>query len=348
MRKLLAIAALTVLATSGCKKDNKSGSQTQTDPKADPLAKDKPVDQTAKQGDGTKPADSLKPDDKVVTPEAPGPQNGPTVTLVSAGSDPKVQLRYKPQQGDKASVDMVMTMGMELNMGGGGGGGGGGMPRMEMPPITMTMDTEITSSTADAFELAAEVTKVDVDAKKSPDMAGALGPIMQKMVGMKMTSRMTRRGIMEKVDVKLPADFDPQMAQMMDQFKQSMNQMTAPFPEEAVGVGAKWKVASNIDINGAHVTQTVSFELVSLDGDKGTAKVSLEQNAAAQTMTMGGVSAKLEHMTGGGSGTMTFDLVRVMPQDAKLAMKTELAINAQGQSAETKMDIDMTINSKKK
>lgn len=341
MRKLLGIAVLAVLGTAGCKKDNKSGSPTQTDP----VTKDKPAD-PMKPADGTKPADGLKPDDKqVVTPPAdPGPQNGPTVTLVSAGSDPKVQLRYKPQQGDKTSVDMVMKMGMELSM----GGGGGGMPRMDMPAITMTMDTEITSSTADAFELTADVTKIDIDKKASPDMAGALGPIMQKMVGMKMTSRMTRRGIMEKADVKLPADFDPQMAQMMDQFKQSMNQMTAPFPEEAVGAGAKWTVASNIDLNGAHVTQTVSFELVSLDGDKGTAKISLEQNAAAQTMNMNGVSAKLEHMTGGGSGTMTFDLVRVMPQDAKLGMKTDLAITAQGQSAETKVDVDMTIKSKKK
>jgi hypothetical protein len=320
MRHFTWIAALAILSTAACKKDDGSKSET---------AKPKTGDVTPEAGGGGGGGAASKDG------------NGPTVKLVSPGAEPRTALRYAPQQGDKDRLDMVMKMGMEMKM-----GAAGGMPRVDIPPMTMMFDTEVTSSTADAFELSANVTDVKLDAPPGSPMADAMQPELAKIIGMKMTSRMTRRGILEKADVKMPANVNPQMLQMMDSMKQSMSQATAPFPEEPVGVGATWQVISNLEANGMKVTQTATFELVSLDGNKGTAKIKLEQTAPPQEIkppgTPASIKTRLNHLASSGSGEMSFDLSRVVPVKSNVSMKSDISISAEGQGE--KQDVSMKMD----
>ena len=102
MRHITWIAALALVSTAACKKDDKTS-------KSEPA---KPGDVVAEKpaggGGGTATADG----------------NGPQVKLVSNGAEPRIALRYAPAQGDKDRLDMVMKMAMEMKM-----GGAGGMPR---------------------------------------------------------------------------------------------------------------------------------------------------------------------------------------------------------------------------
>jgi hypothetical protein len=346
MRHITWIAALALITTASCKKDNKKTEPEQPKP-TDTTAKDKTGSDSTKPADGTNPV-APSPDTTTKDP-VPANASAPTVTLVSAGSDPKVALRYAPTQGDKDRLDMVMNMGMEMNM------GGGSMP-MKIPPMTMVMDTEITSATADSFELSANVTSVKIDAKKGDPMGDAMGPELDKMVGMKMISKMTKRGILEKADIQMPPGINPQMMQMMDSMKQSVSQATAPFPDEPVGVGASWKVVSNLENGGMKIIQTANFELVKMDGNKGTLKIKIEQTAPPQEVKQPGMPAgfttKLDHLATTGTGEMNFDLTRVVPASAKVTMKSDFALTAEGQGQKQqvsmKMDIAMTMKGTKK
>jgi hypothetical protein len=323
------IAALALVTTAACKKDDKGGS--------------KPEGEKPKVGDTVDPA--TKPAGGGGGTTAPAANaNGPQVKLVSAGAEPRQALRYAPQQGDKDKLDMVMNMGMEMSM-----GAAGSMPRVDIPPVTMAFDCEVTSSTPETFELAAAVTDVKVDPSGGA-MVDMIQPEMAKFVGMKMTSQMTRRGILVSADVKLPPNVNPQMMQMMDSMKQSLSQATAPFPEEPVGVGAKWEVISNMETNGMKLSQTATFELVALDGGKGTAKISLVQTAPPQDVNApgmpAGAKARLNHLKSTGSGEMQFDLARVVPQKSNVALKSEVStsIDAQGQKQNVDMKMDMKMD----
>jgi len=326
MRHICWIAALALVTTAACKKDDKGGAKSQSE---------KP-----KSGDSTDPAKPAGGGGGATTPEA---TNGPSVKLVSAGAEPRQPLRYTPQQGSKDSFEIEMRIGVDA----------GGM-KIDMPAMTMMFDFEVTSTTPDAFELAATLTETKVDAKAAGAMGEAMQAELAKLSGMKMINRMTRRGVLEKADIKLPAGFNPQMAQVMDSMKQSMQQAFAPFPEEPVGVGASWEVAGDIEASGMKLHQKAVFELASLDGTKAGLKVKLEQSAGAQDVNTpgmpAGIKTHLNTLAGGGTGEMSIDLSRAVPRSGSFAMKSDASMTveqgAQKQTVTAKTTVDVELKAK--
>jgi hypothetical protein len=266
---------------------------------------------------------------------------GPVVTVTSAGAEPRRALRYSPAKGARDRVQMVMRMAMTM------GFGETNVPRVEMPPIAMTMDTVVTSATADRFVVAAKVTEVRVEEAPDPAVTAAVRKEVGAMVGMTMTMTMTRRGLLESADVKLPSGVSPQIAQMMESMKQSMSQVTPPFPEDPVGVGASWTAVSQLEANSLKLTQTAVFELVKLDGDRGTSKIEITQKALPQSVnppgTPPGVKTHLESLATTGNGELSFDLGRVMPIDAKMQSSSAMQMSVSQQGQTTPMSMTMEI-----
>ena len=53
--------------------------------------------------------------------------------------------------------------------------------------------------------------------------------------------------------------------QLLDQMQQSFAQMGAPFPDEPIGVGARWTVNTLIAQQGMKVQQVATYELTELE-----------------------------------------------------------------------------------
>jgi len=66
----------------------------------------------------------------------------------------------------------------------------------------------------------------------------------------------------------------------MDQMKGFVTQLIAPFPEEAIGPGARWEAKIPINSQGMTMDQTATYEAVSLEGERLTTKSALVQHAA--------------------------------------------------------------------
>jgi hypothetical protein len=293
---------------------------------------------TPKPTPGTPPVQQVALDPE---PEASGtPVPAPVVTLIDAGSGPKAELRYAPKKGARSTMNMQMTMEVSL------GFGGSTMPSVRTPPMLMTMEGVITRVGATTFDMSVRVTGADVDPSGDPAMVKAMRPELLKLVGMVTTMRMDRLGRVQTADVSMPGTVDASTQQFMESMRQSMSQATAPFPDEPVGAGARWTVASTVENSMMSLSQKSEFELVDLKGDQGTAVVKLTQEAPPQIVhppnTAGtNVVTKLDSMTGTGKGKVTFDLVAVAPIAFELTSTIDMAMTVTQGTTTSNMTMGM-------
>lgn len=308
------------------------------------------VAQDAAAGKSSQPA-TEKPADQADTTVKPAADSGTTqVKLLQAGAEPRKVLRLAPKVGDTQTMALTMKMGMEMKM------AEMEMPAMKIPPMHMDMNVKI-KEVSDAgditYELSMGDAKMDDDPDASPEIAKAMEAAMAGLKDMSGTVKLSNRGIALDLDWKTPNGANAQVQQTIDQMKDSMSHLTAPLPEDAVGVGAKWESTGTVKSQGMSLKQTATYELLSLEGDRVTIKTAITQSAANQKISnpsMPGLKVDVSKMTSKGSGKTTLDLSRILPQEGTMDLKTEMAmgiaVGGEKQTMTMKMDIGLQMESK--
>ena len=275
----------------------------------------------------------------------------PTVKLLNAGTGPATTLRLAATKGDKQSIVMTMTMDMEMSV------GGTAQPSVKLPAMQMTIDLEVTEVTADrdvryVFNLSAA--DVVADPAVAAEVSAIVKTQLQAMVGTKGKALVTERGLTKEADIEFPPGLDPQTRQMMSGMKESLNQLSAPLPEEAVGQGASWDVTTTITQNGLTLKQVATYTLTEAGRGGFTAKIGVRQKADPQEMKAPGLppgtKVHLQDMTSEGEGDVRLDLTRLAPARSSVQMKSSMRsmIEAMGQQTpmSMKMGMGMLIESK--
>lgn len=178
---------------------------------------------------------------------------------------------------------------------------------------------------------------------------------MQGVTGIHGTATVDSTGRTKSADFQTTKPLDAQMQQLMGNIKQSMSQLTAPFPEQAVGVGARWKVEMTLEQMGLPMKQVATYQLRSLRGRQGTLGISLVQMKTSATASLPnlppGAEAKILKLDSSGQGEVKFDLAAMGPvlTTTKLKSHVETEIKAQGQTQVMAMDMkmDMRLNLKR-
>jgi hypothetical protein len=98
----------------------------------------------------------------------------------------------------------------------------------------------------------------------------------------------------------------------MTSMEKSMQQMTALFPEEAVGCGASWRTTGEITVLDVTFLQTHLYTLESKEGDALQISMSMEQNVRK------GVAG---HVTG--NGRIVIDINKFVPTHVSIALHEE-------------------------
>jgi hypothetical protein len=186
-------------------------------------------------------------------------------------------------------------------------------------------------------------------------VAEAMKNAMAGMKGVGGTGTVSSRGIDKGTDIKAPEGADPQVNQFVNQMKEMMSRVAPPFPEEAVGAGAKWEIKMPIKSEGVSLSQTEAYELVSSDGERGSAKTSVTQTAANQKIPnpmMPGTKVDLTKLTGKGTVEFTFDLAQIAPPESSMEFHQDMTTSmttsnsSQKQSTTRKTDLNLHIESK--
>jgi hypothetical protein len=290
---------------------------------------------------------------EVVKPPAkPQPATAPSasVTLISAGNEPRKALRIRAAPGDKQALTMTTKTAMDMVM--------GEMPAqaMKLPAMTMVMNVTVKSVSADgdiAYETVITDAGVADDPEGNPMIAAAMKSSLAGIKGLSSSGVLSSRGLNKGTEVKVPAGADPQTRQYLDQMKESFSSLSAPFPEEAVGPGAKWEVKLPLKSQGMTIAQTATYELVSIEGDRLNMKASVVQRAANQKIenpSMPGLKMDLTEMNGTGKGTVMFDQAKLLPSSANIDSHTEMVMGmdmgGQKQNMSVKTDMNLRLDSK--
>ena len=275
------------------------------------------------------------------------------VKLIDPGAEPRQVLRLHVKPGDKQMVIMTVKMTMDMDM---GAAGGTNAPKaMDLPAMSMPMDVAVQSVAPNGditYEAVFEEPGVANDTNAAPPVMQAMKMALGKIKGMTCTGVISSRGVSKGVDVKVPADADPQMRQSIEQIKQSMHNVGTPMPEEAVGAGAKWEIKMPVKSQGMSIDQTADYQLASAQGDKVSATFTLTQTAANQKIqnpSMGNVQMNLLQYTGNGTGNVTTDLSKLMALQANMKMQidmnSQITVGTKTQPLSMKMGMDMSLES---
>jgi hypothetical protein len=248
------------------------------------------------------------------TDATPGP---PEVTLLDAGSAPKKELRHVFAVGAKQKL--VMKSKTRVT--------GANLP---IPPISLTvpMSSKVVkvNKAGDArFEFSAGPFQTGMGGGGLGALGGLLGGgggggSSKKFAGW---GWITARGVIREYHVEEGAENGDAPVESGD-----------PFPEEAVGVAARWKVKQILDDKDGPVEQLTVYRLVKLDVAKKLVVTSFERT---QVPTGGGGAGAAKS-----SGDLIFHLGDVYPT-GKLSMARAMAIDVPGMTGSLKLVSDVVI-----
>jgi hypothetical protein len=267
--------------------------------------------------------------------EAPAAAAKGGVKLLEPGAEPRNVLRYHPKVGDKQTAIMTMKIKLDMQMPP-AKPGGAPMTMPTIPTMNMPMDMTVQSVAANGditFESIIGEIGMAEEPGTAPEVMQAMKTQMAAMKGTTVSTVMSNRGISKKVDIKLPGNVDPQARQMMDQMKERTGNLTVPFPEEPVGVGAKWEMKKTNKVQTMSVDQTGTYELVSVEGDRVIAKLSVDSSTSVKGQT-GPTKISIT-----GNGTVNLDLAKLAGPSATLDMHMESPTG----NGPMKMDMNMSI-----
>lgn len=245
--------------------------------------------------------------------------------LLSEGRGPKQELRFKVGSGDQQELAMGLTLKLSMTA------DGTTMPTQSVPRMSLSMDSTVLR-VAPNGDITYEM-RLDGGDSDVPPMSGS--------------ATITARGIAKNVSFGATMGGNPQLQQAMQTMRGSIEQFSAPFPSEPVGVGARWQHKLEQEVMGIEMKQITTFTLVSLKGTRGKVMITVEQEADADDFELpgfpGGASVELDEFKGRGSGYIVFDLEKIGPVEAELQLKISIEMTAEFRGEEKQAQMDMTV-----
>lgn len=273
--------------------------------------------------------------------------HGIEVELLEAGTSPRQILRLKPTKGSKQSSVMTMTMAQKISM------RGQKLPAPETPPMAFTIDVTINDVATNGdvnFEFVYSNVELLEDASNPSPISGVLKPILKSIEGLSGSGVVSERGFTRDSRMVIPEGVAPQLRMMLSSLQESMSRISAPFPEEEVGVGGKWNVIQMVTANGLTLKQTTTHTLKGFQGDKCDIVTEVAQSAEPQDVKVPGLpdgtTMKLKSLEFSGDGTMLFDPKSIFPTSSVSVgsqASMQIIIGGQSQDMETDTKIKLKI-----
>lgn len=268
------------------------------------------------------------------------------ITVLAAGAQPRSALRYAIARDYKEQLEMTTLINMALSM------GAAGSQSIQMPNVRMTADlatTNVTPAGDVSYDITFTGMKADPFSGADPNVVATMQGFEADFKNLRGSATITPRGVTRDVHFDTSKMANPQMAQILDSVSASVNGLSIPLPEEAVGVGARWEARQTVDAGGFKQQQKSVWQLVSADGKSVKLSVTIDATAPPQPvvnpMMPPGADVRLESMTSSGSGTVTLHLNSLVPtSEMNTKASTTMSINMGGASQQVIVDATTKVN----
>jgi hypothetical protein len=276
----------------------------------------------------------------------------PSLELIDPGTEPRQKLRFKPVLNSKQIATMTMNMTMGLSV------AGKPTPINQLPATVMAFETLVTQIDANGdIHYQFRYTNIDVvgDAKVPPALRAQLRTQLQKLKGIQGKVVTDDRGQTKFGKFDLPPALGSPDKQMLKQISNSVEQLSSPVPEPALGVGATWRVLSTPKINGMAFKQVATYKLASIKDGTMMLNVALNQQAPPQQMNVDGLekgrTLNLKSLLGTGQGQIVMKLDRLIPLSSNMTSQLRSEMESPNPSGApmkmtTSTKMELTLKSK--
>lgn len=251
-------------------------------------------------------------------------------------------LRYRLSEvaAQRTQMDMDMTIGV---------GFGGQTFDQTMPTMRTTMSIHEPTLNQDGHLRVGftvdEMSVVPGTGAADPMVVAQLEAALAEVGVFSGTLTMDDRGNIVSSDYDL-SGVGQAVRQQMESTMQTVQQSVIPFPEEPVGVGARWSVDMDVSMQGMALRQTATYEVVEITADAVRINSTISQSADAQALQLPelppGATAELLSYSGSGTGGMAIRFDRAMP-DGTFAIQNATRIRSGDAASGMSMDMDMNL-----
>lgn len=264
-----------------------------------------------------------------------------TIELLDDGSEPRRRLHYDlgPGSTDKFSMDVKMSMKQTSDA---------GTFEVDAPRFRVMVSMGPMSRTEDGnlrTQLRFEGTSLaDPEARSGQDLLMA-DMLDRTMKPIKAWLIVTPHGCTVDGGFESSEEIPQQLQKMLDDLRKSLRQMPMIFPEQPVGVGARWRIEMPLDIMGMAVRQTAVYRLLELEGNTGRLGIAMTQEGSGVLEVPDlppGARAEVESLESEGEGEMTFDLTTLTPTgELNMALSMAFSTEIEDESMDFEMDMRM-------
>ncbi len=258
----------------------------------------------------------------------------PVIALLEPGTNPET-LRFRPTTGSEEA--MVMTMRMNMKM-------GPTMPAVDMPPIVTSMRSIVDAVSDDRIEATVMFESMTVEAQPGtpPAVVDSMESALEGFESFRSSLKMNKRGALLGGTIDAPQGLPAPLQQTMNQMQESFGKLQVPLPEEAVGIGGRWRAVSKVAQGGMKLEQTATYEILERTDDTVKLAVELGQQVVDNTFEppgMPGVTGTIDRYEGSGNGTLELQLDKLTPtrSDMNIIVDMKMTVEMFGQSQEQEM-----------
>jgi hypothetical protein len=209
------------------------------------------------------------------------------VTLLDAGAEPRDHLRYQLPKGQ--AERLVIQLGLSS--------------LLESPEASLKLDDvvlELALNIGSTYELEDDLwacpIRFEVAGLRTPEAISEeqRAMLIEQIAPLSLVSgvfEIDAQGLMHDAVLTVPPEVPPRLLAAIANVRTSL--VTAPFPLERVGVGARWEVQHAFDIGPMEVRQVVNYTLLGRDGSALRIGLTVHQSAHPQELFLDGQGTKL-------------------------------------------------------
>ncbi len=263
-----------------------------------------------------------------------------TVELLDPGSEPRRELRLDVEEG--ATQDLVMTQVQEQTFEiGGQSQGFTAATEQAMRVVVDSLDDD-TMTTTLTFGAGRVLDDPPVDAATR----AGLEQVLALLDGLEGTTVSDLRGRVLDVELPVPPDAPAELRAVLEPLIQGLDsqasQLSVAFPEEPVGVGARWRTTTSVVVSGLGFDVVTDVTLTELGDGTAAAEVTPRLTIVPGTVEMQGVTFEVVEGEMSGTGTTRWDLSRPLPaseQDMSGTVVLAVSGNEVRQSLRTQLSM---------
>jgi len=263
----------------------------------------------------------------------PGPPQRvlPTVRVLDAGMTPRVPLRYRVAPGLSEVLYLELARAQAMQAGDQGAQSG-------IPPVQLEVQMGPAQPTPQGFiRHPIQITQVRISRmaeKMSPAQREQLEKTLAPLLQVQGWSEMDVQGRVRRGEFRGMEDVPPRLRTMLGNIRAAL--LTVPFPDEPLGVRARWEVERKVQFSGVWVDQVVTYHIEKMDQHELTLQITARQTAppqaigggrleAYQASVMGSSVVRLEHFAAFSEAESTAQM-RIKTQDQLVRVETRTAV----------------------